>query len=285
MSAPAVAGNNLERLVEQFLVCPNTHAPLTARNGVITCATSGFTGGIQDGVAVMMDHQVSFFDDKFQVMQHGHGDPGEWKFCYEEQVRLLEKYLQPGMVVVDVGCGPSLGYHPNGAFVIGLDPCFPSIRSNSGVSLRVLGSATRIPLAAASVDMIVCFYSVHHFVGETRAENYALVSSAFREFARIVKPGGTVFVFEMTPLKPAALLQRLVWNGMRRLLGSRLDMYFWTAGFFDAMRRQMMPHAVLERVFFQSSFATVIRPAFSIPDLKLYRFLYPLTPKLYKILL
>jgi hypothetical protein len=62
-------------------------------------------------------------------------------------------------------------------------------------------------------------------------------------------------------------------------------MHFWTADFFESIRRQTMPEAVLERVFFQASFATVIRPAFSIPELKLYRFLYPLTPKLYKLLM
>jgi ubiquinone/menaquinone biosynthesis C-methylase UbiE len=285
MSAPAVAGPDLERLVEQYLVCPQTHARLTARNGIITCARSGFQGAIRDGVAVMMEQQPSFFDDKFHIMQHGHADHGEWQFCYQEQVRLLEKHLKPGMIVADIGCGPSLAYKPNGAFVIGLDPSLPSIRNNTDVHLRVLGSATSIPLADSSVDMVVCFYSVHHLVGSTREENYGIVSQSFRQFARIIKPGGTLFVFEMTPMRPAALIQQLIWNPMRRLLGAKLDMHFWTADFFEGICRQVKPEAVLERIFFQSSFATVIRPAFSVPELRLYRFLYPLTPKLYKFLM
>jgi SAM-dependent methyltransferase len=100
------------------------------------------------------------------VMQQGHEDDGEWNFCYAEQVRLLDRHLKPGMVVVDVGCGPSLPYEKNGAFVIGLEPSYPSIRHNEDVDIRIMGSATKMPFPSHSLDMVVCFYSIHHFVGD-----------------------------------------------------------------------------------------------------------------------
>lgn len=285
MTTSTLASQSIEQLVERLLVCPESHQPLTVRNGLITCPASGFSGALQDGVVLTMDTQTaSFFDDKFEVMQRGHTDQNEWSFCYEEQVRLLEKYLRPGMIVVDVGCGPSLPYKKNGAFVIGLDASFPSIRSNQDADLKVFGSATKMPLSDRSVDLIVCFYAVHHFVSDTPEENEALVHRAFREFGRVIKPGGYLFVFEMTPMKPAAFIQALVWTWARKLLGSKLDMYFWTADFFDRLHRSTLETTVLERVYFQSSLMTIIRPAFSLPELKLYRFLYPLAPKLYKFL-
>ena len=85
-------------------------------------------------------------------------------------------------------------------------------------------------------------------------------------------------------MAPAALIQRLIWNPARKVLGRKLDMHFWTAEFFDRLRSDLMRDVVLERVFFQSSLKTIIRPAFSAPQLKIYRFLYPLEPKLFKFL-
>jgi hypothetical protein len=75
-----------------------------------------------------------------------------------------------------------------------------------------------------------------------------------------------------------------MWNSVRKILGKKLDMHFLTASFFDIVRRDILQNTVMERVYFQSSFTAIIRPAFSLPELKLYRFLYPLAPKLYKFL-
>jgi ubiquinone/menaquinone biosynthesis C-methylase UbiE len=188
------------------------------------------------------------------------------------------------MLVVDVGCGPSLPYEKNGAFVIGLEPSYPSIRHNEDVDIRIMGSATKMPFPSHSLDMVVCFYSIHHFVGSNREENRRLVSDAFHEFARVIKPGGSLFIYEMIPMAPAALMQSFVWNPARKVLGKKLDMYFWNAEFFDRIRSGIRREVVLERVFFQSSLRMVICPAFSLPQLKLYRFLYPLAPKLFKFL-
>lgn len=271
--------------VTQWLVSPGTRSPLRVTDGAIRSADPHFQGSIRDGVAVMMNAtQPSFFDDKYEVMQQGHEREGERTFCYTQQVALFNSYLRPGQVVLDVGCGPSLPYGPApGVMVVGLEPSFQSIRANRSVDLRVCGSATAIPMADASVDIVVCFYSIHHMVGASIAATQGNVATAFLEFGRVLKPGGHLFVFEMTPLTVFSWAQQAVWNALRRIAPNKLDMYFWSAEQLSALGRDQLPAgAVLEKIFFGASAFTVIPPAFSLPWLRVPRLVYPLDAKLYK---
>lgn len=267
-----------------LLRCPRTHAPLERDGDRLACAASGFEGRIVDGVAVMLPatHR-SFFDDKFEVMRAGHEAEGEHLFCYEQQMQLFESYLEPGMVVLDVGCGPTLPFHkPAGVQVIGLEPSFSSIKANQECDLRVCGSAYAIPLADRSVDRVVCIYSVHHMVGATQAETRANVEQAFREFARVLRPGGRLFIFEMTPLSLFAVAQRAGWNLARRLFPGALDMFFWSAADITALGARTLPAgSQVEKVFFGTSAFIWFPPIFSLPWLKVPRLVYPLDAKLY----
>jgi ubiquinone/menaquinone biosynthesis C-methylase UbiE len=287
MTSPAQTPQlaNSAALVEKLLACPRTHLPLTVSGQDISCPGSSFTGTIRDEVAIMMPSaQASYFDDKFEVMRSGHESEGEWSFCYAQQTELLSSYLRAGQVVLDVGCGPSLPYQkPPGALIVGLEPSFHSIRVNHEVDLRVYGSATEIPMADHSVDIVACFYSIHHMVGATKRENEAIVARAFAEFGRVLKPGGMLFVFEMTPVTLFSLLQAVCWNSVRRLVPSKLDMYFWSAkALAETGRRHLPAGSILEKVFFGASAFTTFPPAFSLPWIKVPRLVYPLDAKLYK---
>ena len=144
---------------------------------------------------------ASYFDDRFHAMKHGPENGGEWDFCYAQQTELFSGYLKPGMLVLDIGCGPTLPYpKPPGVQIIGLEPSLQSIRNNDQLDLRVFGTAYSIPLADASVDVVTCFYAIHHMVGKTGRETVENVNRAFAEFGRVLKPGGHLFVFEMTPV-------------------------------------------------------------------------------------
>jgi SAM-dependent methyltransferase len=271
--------------VERFLSCPISHTPLKVTTGTITSADPSFRGKIVDGVALMSDSvQPTFFDDKFETMQKGHEEEGEWAFCYAQQVALLSSYLAPGQVVLDIGCGPSLPYQkPPGVFVVGLEPSFSSIRANQQVDLRVSGTAAAIPMADASVDAIVCFYSVHHMVGKTVAATGSNVGRAFQEFGRVLKPNGLLFVFEMTPILPFYAVQSLLWNTVRKLAPNVLDMYFWSANSIADIARDHLPKgSMIEKIFFGTSAFTAIPPVFNLPWLKVPRLCYPLDAKLYK---
>jgi len=271
--------------VEKHLACPLSHRPLTADGSSITCADSNFTGYIREGVAVMVPApKSSFFDERYEIMQKSQECEGGWDFGYKQQTALFSASLNPGDVVLDIGCGPSLPYRkPEGVFIVGLEPSFQSIRANSDVDLRVCANGTSIPMGDRTVDRLVCFYSIHHMVGATKGQTGENVAACFREFGRVLKPGGMLFVFEMTPMLPFSILQELFWNAMRRLAPTILDMYFWSTGAMTEMGRRHLPAGtVLETIRFRSPAFTMFPPMFSLPWFKVPRMVYPLYPKLYK---
>jgi ubiquinone/menaquinone biosynthesis C-methylase UbiE len=261
----------------------STESPETQ---LIVTPPSGRQAEMVDGVYSFLPREGgSFFDDKYHIMEAGHNARGgEWKFAYEQQVSLLESYIKPGMVVLDIGCGPSLPYAcPKGSVVFGLDPSFYSIRQNAQVTFKLHASATDIPLADASVDLIVCFYSIHHMIGPTIESTRKNVRSAFTEFARVLRPGRLLFVYEMTPMHIFSLLQRLTWNMLIKILHGKLDMYFWSAGDLVKLGEETLPgRAQIEKIYFDTTILTWFPPVFALPWFKIPRLLYPLDPKLYR---
>jgi ubiquinone/menaquinone biosynthesis C-methylase UbiE len=273
------------RLITRHLAAPRTQESLKVDGAAISTASGAFKGEIRDDVAVMMNGPGnSFFDDKFEVMAAGHEGSGERAFCYDQQSALFSSYLEKGDVVLDVGCGPNIQYErPKGVILIGLEPSFKSIRANQFVDLRVFGSAYEIPAPTASVDKVVCFYSIHHMVGVTRAETKTNVLKAFHEFGRVLKPGGILFVFEMTPNPLFDAAQNLAWNSVRRLAPHSLDMFFWSSTALATVGTQSLPKGThLEKVIFGTSQFTSFPPIFSLPWIKIPRFVYPLDARLYK---
>jgi SAM-dependent methyltransferase len=271
--------------IEKYLACPETHHPLVAQGESISCSSCNFKGTIRDDVAVMLDgNQPSFFDDTFEVMRQELLERGaSWRIACERQVALLQDHLKPGQIILDVGCGPCLPYqHPSEAFVIGLEPSLPSIRENKQVNLGVCGTSTSIPLGDYSVDLAVAFYSIHHMVGRTIAENDQIVRKAFSELARVIRPGGTLFVFEMTPWRVFAALQYVLWNQVRRLLGRKMDMYFRSRQSMLALGSEAFPGATLEVIEFGNSPFQTFPPIFSLPWFRLPKLLYPLEARGYK---
>lgn len=275
----------VDRVAEKYLVCPESHHSLLIESEAIKCSVCDFKGRIRDGVVVVVaENHTSFFDNKFEVMQQGHrSDDGDWKLCYERQAQLLESILGPGQVVLDFGCGPLLPYTPPPeAFVIGLEPSFPSIRANRKVGLRVCGTATKIPLPEQSVDTAVGFYAVHHMIGQTIQENDAIVRRVFSELARVLKPGGSLLIFEVTPWRLVAPIQRFLWNGAKRMMRDHLDMYFRSADSMSRLGRSELPNATLEVTDFKISPFAMLSPIFSLPKLRMPKMLYPLEMRLYK---
>ena len=120
---------------------------------------------------------------------------------------LLEAGLRSGLRVIDVAVGTGLLAREAVAVtgdrreVIGVDPSEAMLavaRSRLGIPL-VQGTAEALPLVAESADFVTLGYALRHV---------ADLITAFREFHRVLRPGGTVLLLEIA--KPGKQLNRLL---------------------------------------------------------------------------
>lgn len=267
----------------RHLACPKCHADFSPEGGALRCTACDFVGRMDNGVVVIGNPAIpSYFDRIYPIMQASNHAPGTWELFYSRQAAAVENCLQPGQLVIDVGCGPEIVYRKNGAFVVGVDASFASIRENRAADIRVFGSAAEMPLKEQSADVVVCFYSVHHMTGRTAAENHGIVNRVFREFARVLKARGTLMIFDVSPRWPFDVLEYAGWNLARRFLGSSLDMYFWKERDLRALGAAYLPRASFELRRFGGSVLTTFPPIFSKPAFRLPRFLYPFDINLYR---
>ena len=278
--------SDLARSVEVHLACPRCHASVVVRGGEIRCVRTGcgFEGTITGGIPIMRRQlDRSFFDDKHAVMEHGSAEPGVRRCCYAEQAAAIETLIPGGAVVVDVGCGPALSYQrPESSFLIGVDMSYESLRANTEVDLPVYASAGELPLTDGSADAIVSLYAIHHFGGQSRRENELRVAQGFAEFRRVLKPGGSLLIFELSPWWPIWQAQRTTWNLVRKLMPA-MDIFFWRErALLDIAARHFGDgKATLRRVRFKAPLLTPIPPVFACPALKIPRLLFPFHVNLY----
>jgi SAM-dependent methyltransferase len=271
-------------LAIELLACPLCHGRLAQEGPAIRCQACAFRGSMRGGVFIAKEFAApTYFDDKHAVMSEGKHDAQSWEIFYREQVDAVSKELGSRKVVVDVGCGPQIPYRKGAdVLLIGVDPSFESLLANKSVDLPVYGSSDALPLRDKSVDLVLCFYSVHHMTGETLIENVIAVDNAFREFGRVVRPGGSLLVFDLSPWWPGAVLGNAVWNLARRILGKKLDMYFWRASALRTLGQRYFPQAQLTTTAYNKSMFSTFSPVFSLPRLRVPRFLYPFDINLYR---
>lgn len=134
---------------------------------------------------------------------------GSW---YRRQA-LARAGLRPGMQVVDVGMGTGLVSREilritgEPARLIGVDPS-PGMMRQASLPEQVvcrLGRAEEIPVPDASADFIVMGYALRHI---------ADFSAACAEFRRVLKPGGTLLVLEIT--RPEGRMSTALLKGYMR---------------------------------------------------------------------
>ena len=116
------------------------------------------------------------------------------------EVELVERYAT-GKAVLEVGCGTGLILHRTARFArraTGIDLSGAMLARAHQRGLRVVqASATDLPIATASVDVAYSFKVLAHIPD---------ISTAMREMARVVRPGGWV----LAEFYNARSLRRLV---------------------------------------------------------------------------
>src|SRR2546425_1470132 len=122
---------------------------------------------------------------------------GWYQGMCEVAVRLVARYSTSSgrMRVLDAGCGTGLLLSQFGRFagpdgmLVGLDLAPEALEfCRRRDSLRLVQSSlTPLPFGPSSFDLITCADVLQHLEGREDQE-------AFREFARILRPGGLLFV-------------------------------------------------------------------------------------------
>jgi SAM-dependent methyltransferase len=128
------------------------------------------------------------------------------------RLRLLDGALRSSGVqapraILDFGCGIGATaatmreQFPN-ASVAGIDPSPESIRAAEALGVRDarfhVGDGESLPFPSATFDVVYSNGTFHHI-------DPARHPRIFAEIARVLRPGGSMFIFENNPLNPLAV--------------------------------------------------------------------------------
>lgn len=166
---------------------------------------------------------------------------------------LLEAGLARAMVVVDVGVGTGLVATAaarivgDARLVTGVDPSpgmVAAAKVPPGVRL-VEGSAEALPLPDSSADFISMGFALRHVDD---------LAASFREFHRVLRPGGRVCVLEIT--RPTSALGRSMLKAymrgvvpwIARRVGRHRDTPELMRYYWDTIEACVPPATVLERL-------------------------------------
>jgi SAM-dependent methyltransferase len=134
--------------------------------------------------------------------------PPDFPGMYQRFQEVIREHVVDGARVLDAGCGSGRIFRydlgPVAAQIVGVD-ITPQLRENPNIHRPLLGDVRALPLRDASFDVVLTSHVVEHL---PRPE------AAFREMARVLRPGGRLLVltpnrFHYVPLVAALLPHRL----------------------------------------------------------------------------
>jgi len=114
-------------------------------------------------------------------------------------------------VMLDAGCGSGDYWKERegrflGKKVVGVDISRSSVGANIIISLGAEGNLTQIPLKSESVELIICRSVFEHLTEPEKV---------WSEFARVLKPGGSVIISTQNKYHPVMFLSYIFPSGFR----------------------------------------------------------------------
>ncbi len=165
---------------------------------------------------------------------------GDASFFIHEKCRALTRdargCLPPGRLrVLDVGCGTgvAMDFLRDRWSVAGADVSLGMLREAAPHLPRVLQPSGTLPFRDGAFDLAYAFCVYHHIPEAERLRH-------LQEMARVVRPGGLVYVFEHNPHNPVTrrIFERApVDAGCTMIPPRKLRALFETAGFAEVARK------------------------------------------------
>jgi SAM-dependent methyltransferase len=129
---------------------------------------------------------------------------------------LIRKYLRPGQRVLDAGCGRYLRFCrelSDTASVVGIDMETVLETDNGAAPFAVRGDVGRLPFPSDHFDMVISRSVVEHLEDPP---------AVFREFARVLRPGGKAVVITPNKYDYVSVIAALTPYKAHRYLVSRI---------------------------------------------------------------
>ncbi|MBM4265935.1 MAG: methyltransferase domain-containing protein [Deltaproteobacteria bacterium] len=144
----------------------------------------------RDFVVNLFDASATDYDRVDRFLSFGYGS---W---YRQQA-LLRAGLEPGMRLLDVAVGTGLLAREarlilgEAGDVVGVDPSARMLGAAKADGLALVRArGEELPFAGAAFDFLSVGYALRHLSD---------LGAAFREFRRLLRPGGRLLLLEMTP--------------------------------------------------------------------------------------
>ncbi len=141
---------------------------------------------------------------------------GDRKFHDSLYLELIRKYLKPGQRVLDAGCGRYLKFCKElsgTAHMVGIDLETVLETDNRSAPFGVRGDIGKLPFPSGHFDMVISRSVVEHLEDPPQV---------FREFARVLRPGGKVVIITPNKYDYVSLIAAITPYQLHRSLVSRI---------------------------------------------------------------
>jgi SAM-dependent methyltransferase len=134
----------------------------------------------------------------------------------------IKRLIEPRLagIVVDIGSGGDTRHrNPAITLLVSVDNVLEFLRhAKDPAALNAAGDVRALPFKKNSVDRIVIQFVVHHLTGDALAGTLRNVRAAIAESARILTPGGRIFIVDSMTWRPLDALQQALYPVSRALL-------------------------------------------------------------------